>query len=183
MIMDKDERATTFLTSLFCKFSVTDKDTRKCITNLYSDIISSIFNNTPEKQRVVICTSLINVIRQTIVYITYTKQQKITRNDEELKVIKQLILYSKELISYIPKKSNKVFDEIMKQVNIDEIACDMGECSVEYKKAKNHEEKINALCRLKVLLDDYNIIMKTTLTVRDILRGRVLNKNRFQGEL
>jgi uncharacterized Fe-S cluster-containing radical SAM superfamily protein len=60
----------------------------------------------------------------------------------------------------------------MKQVNLDEIACDMGECSLIIKSTSDPIIKKETIRRLQVLLNDYNLVTCSNLKLHDVLGVR-----------
>ena len=57
----------------------------------------------------------------------------------------------------------------MKQVNITEIGCEIGDCISLFKKDPDETERQGILTRLEVLLTDYNSVTKDNLTIKGVL--------------
>jgi len=172
--MDK-YKTSTFLTGLFCKFRLQDKDIRKIISDLYGILIGSILKETSEEKRILLFKSLVPIIKTTIEYFERLKKKGIQVDAPLFQVVVKLIAHCVYVIQKIGIRDNKsvaVFDNIMKQVLIDEIACDIGACVKEYKMADRPIEKSEITDRLKVLLVDYNVIMQTDLTFTDVLNSK-----------
>ena len=65
--------------------------------------------------------------------------------------------------------TSESFNEIMKQVNIEDIGCQIGDCIRLYKEDETEEKRNDVLARLDVLVADYNSVMNTTLTSKKVL--------------
>ena len=169
--MDK-YKTSTFLTGLFCKFRLQDKDIRKIISDLYGTLIDSILQETSEEKRILLFRSLIPAIKSTIDYFTHIEKNDFQTNKELFQVVIQLVAHCTHVIQKIGirhSESSRVFDDIMKQMLIDEITCDIGECIKLYKEIPRTIEKSEIIDRLTVLLVDYNNVMHTALIPADVL--------------
>lgn len=169
--MDK-YKTSTFLTGLFCKFRLRDKDIRKIISRLYGVLIDSILKESSEEKRILLFKSLIPAIKSTIDYFIHIKENDLQTDEELLQVVNQLVTHCTYVIQKVgirDDKTARVFDDIMKQVLIDEITCDIGECIKFYKETVHAAEKSDIIDRLTVLLSDYNVVMHTNLTPSDVL--------------
>jgi len=165
----------TFLVGLFCKFHLYDRTIRKKITTLYKELIDSILNEASEEKRILIFKSLVPIIKDTIDYFLSIKESKTTKKNDLMPIVIKLIAHSTYIMQKIGIKDNegaRVFDDIMKQVFIDEIACDIGECIGEYKKTTQTKRKSEIIDRLKVLLADFNVVEHTKLTPADVLEPK-----------
>ena len=172
--MDK-YKTSTFLIGLFSKFRLQDKDIRKAISELYGVLIDSILKETSEEKRILLFKSLIPAIKSTIDYFKYIKKNNLPVNREvELsQVVVKLITHCTHVVQKVGIRddgASKVFDSIMKQAFIDEIACDIGECITLYKETTQVVIKSDIIERLTVLLTDYNVVMDTKLTPANILK-------------
>lgn len=172
--MDK-YKTSTFLTGLFCKFRLRDKGIRKIISGLYGVLIDSILKEASEEKRILLFKSLIPAIKGTIDYFTHIKKNGLQMDEELLQVVGQLVTHCTYVVQKVgirDDKSARVFDDIMKQVLIDEITCDIGECIKFYKETTHIVEKSDIIDRLTVLLSDYNVVMHTNLTPADVLEPK-----------
>ena len=169
--MDK-YKTSTFLTGLFSKFRLNDKGIRKIISDLYGTLIDSILKETSEEKRILLFRSLIPAIKSTIDYFEHTQKNNSDTDKECLQVAIKLVEHCTHVIQKIgirQDSNNTVFDDIMKQLLVDEIACDIGECVKLYRDTPQTSKKSDILNRLTVLLVDYNVIMQTDLTPADVL--------------
>ena len=169
--MDK-YKTSTFLTGLFCKFRLQDKDIRKIISESYGTLIDSILQETSEEKRILLFKSLIPAIKSTIDYFEHIKKDNFQTNKELFQVVVQLITHCTHVIQKIgirDSETARVFDDIMKQVLIDDITCNIGECIKLHRETTQTIEKSDIIDRLTVLLTDYNVVMHTDLTLTDVL--------------
>ena len=168
--MDK-YKVSTFLTGLFCKFQLQDKEIRKTISELYRSLIDVILEEASEEKRILIFRSLVPVIKNTADYIENSIKRKTPVDKELFKVMALLITHNIYIIQKVGIKNDcgRVFDDIMKQVFIDDIACNIGECIALYHKTGQTVTKDDIMCRLEVLLTDYNVVMGTFLKPEDVL--------------
>ena len=165
-------KTSTFLTGLFCKFRLYDKDIRKVILELYGTLIDSILKETSEEKRILLFKSLIPAIKYTIVYFDYLKKNDQQMDRKLFQVVIKLVMHCTHVIQKIGIKDDgttRVFDDIMKQVLIDEITCDIGDCIKLYRETVQTVEKSEIIDRLTILLVDYNVVMHTSLTPKDVL--------------
>ena len=159
-------KTSTFLTSLFCKFKVTDKKLRKVLIKLYTPIVGAILENVSVAQRVRLFKDLLPIIQFTIEYLN-----KNTLDTKQLDLLQQNISFSVALIKDIGIRTDSgSFSDIMKQVNLDDIACDIGECIAERKLANTDDARAEIDTRLKVLLADYNLVTQQSLSIEDICK-------------
>jgi len=169
-------KTSTFLTGLFCKFQVHNKNTRKIISELYGGLIDVILDEISEEKRILLFKSLVPIIKSTVDYFEHTKKSDLSQVDKELfQIVIQLITHCVYIIQKIGIKDDgttQIFDSIMKQVLVDEIACDIGECIKLYKKTTKKTKKSDIVDRLIVLLTDYNVVMHTHLTPTDVLDSK-----------
>jgi hypothetical protein len=166
-------KTSTFLIGLFSKFSLQDKDIRKIISELYGNLIDSILKETSGEKRILLFKSLIPAIKNTINYFEHAKKNNLLLDKELFQVVIKLVAHSTHVIQKIGincSEGPRVFDEIMKQVFIDEVACDIGECIKLYRETPQTAEKEDIVARMTVLLVDYNTIMHTALTPANILK-------------
>lgn len=168
--MDK-YKASTFLTGLFCKFRLQDKEIRKTISELYGNLINVILKEASEEKRILIFKSLVPAIKSTADYLKNSIKCEIPIDEGLFKVVSLLIAHNIHIIQKVGIRSDqsRVFDDIMKQVFIDDIACNIGECIALYHKTDQTVTKDDIICRLEVLLTDYNVVMGTFLKPKDVL--------------
>jgi hypothetical protein len=168
--MDK-YKVSTFLTGLFCKFRVQNKEIRKTISELYGNLIGVILKETSEEKRILIFKSLVPIIKSTADYLENTIKCGTSIDKELFKVVALLISHNTYIIQKVGIRSDcgRVFNDIMKQVFIDDIACNIGECIALYHKPDQTVIKDDIMCRLEVLLADYNVVMGTFLKPEDVL--------------
>lgn len=172
--MDK-YKTSTFLTGLFCKFRLQDKDIRKAISELYGTLIDAILKETSEEKRILLFKSLIPAIKDTISYLDSIKKNDKQMDKDLFQVVIKLISHCTHIIQKIGIRDDgatKIFNEIMKQVFVDETACDIGECVTQYKTTVQTAEKADIMARLTVLLADYNVVMDTKLSPADVLDAK-----------
>ena len=172
--MDK-YKTSTFLTGLFCKFRLQDKDIRKIISGLYGTLIDSILKEASEEKRILLFKSLIPAIKSTIIYFEDIKKNDLPADKTLFQVVIQLVTHCTHVVQKVGIRNDKaarVFDDIMKQVLIDEITCDIGECIKFYKETTQTVEKSEIIDRVTVLLVDYNVVMHTALTPMDVLEPK-----------
>jgi hypothetical protein len=168
-------KTSTFLTGLFCKFHLQDRDIRKAILSLYGTLIDSILQGTSEEKRILLFKSLIPAIKSTIEYFEHIKRNDLQIDSELFQVVTKLMVHCVHVTQKIGIRDDgatQVFDNIMKQAFIDEIACDIGECVTLYKEATQPVEKSDIMDRLTVLLTDYNVVMHTDLTLEGVLETK-----------
>jgi len=171
--MDSDKyKATTFLTGLFCKFRLYDKETRKIITELYGQLINTVLKKVSDERKILIFKSLIPAIKNTTDYFEHIRKEKKSPDEELLKTVRHLIAHHIFLIQEIGIRMDEssVFDNIMKQVHIDDIACEIGECVKLYRETNSAEKRADIVNRLKVLLNDYNVVEGTHLKLNEVLK-------------
>jgi len=168
--MDK-YKASTFLTGLFCKFRLQNKEIRKTISELYGSLIDIILKEASEEKRILIFKSLVPVIKSTANYLENATKCGISIDKELFKVVVLLVAHNTYVIQKVGIRSDcgRVFDEMMKQVLIDDTACNIGECIALYHKTSQTVTKGDITCRLEVLLVDYNVVMGTFLKPEDVL--------------
>ena len=168
--MDK-YKASTFLTGLFCKFRLQNKEIRKTISELYGNLIDIILKETSEEKRILIFKSLIPAIKSTADYLENSMKCGTPIDKELFKVVVLVIAHNIHIIQKVGIRSDcgGVFDDIMKQVFVDDIACNIGECIALYHKTSQTVTKDDIICRLEVLLADYNVVMGTFLKPEDVL--------------
>ena len=168
-------KTSTFLTGLFCKFRLQDKGIRKIISELYGTLIDSILKEASEEKRILLFKSLIPAIKSTIAYFEHIKKNNLQANKELFPVVVQLVTHCTHVVQKVGIRDDKtvrVFDDIMKQVLIDEITGEIGDCIKFYRDATEAIEKSDIIDRLTVLLADYNVVMHTDLTPTDVLEPK-----------
>lgn len=172
-------KTSTFLTSLFSKFQVRDKIIRKQLVDLYRPIIESILADAPASKRVIIFKELLPAIQVTISYLEELK----TANTCEIidksayQALKTSITFNNYLIKRVGIRSDmpSTFSGIMKQVDLDDIACDIGSCISDLKQTTDDEVREGLSSQLQVLLNDYNLVTGQELTVDDVCRQGALD--------
>lgn len=166
-------KTSTFLTSLFSKFRVKDRQIRRQIVELYRPLIESILLDVPESRRVVIFKELLPSIQSVIPYLeVINSENNGDMNTYSYEALKSSINFNYYLIKKIGIRSDgpDTFSSIMKQVNIDDIACDIGVCIQTLKGNMDEDEREGINSELQILLADYNIVMGQDLTIKDILQ-------------
>jgi len=173
-------KASTYFTSLFSKLRVTDKKLRKNILGLFGGLVESVLKNVPESRRIPVLKFISVTIKDAVTYLTILQKQNKELDPQTLKVFRSLIDLNKNLIIKIGVRTTRstVADRILNEAFLSDIACDIGECVRDFKKTTSMRARIEILQRLKVLLNDYNAVLQTELTARDVLEGKVSNKNR-----
>ncbi len=171
-------KTSTFLTSVFSKFGVRDKAIRAQIRDLYWPIIESILSDSPSSKRVIIFKELLPTIQVTITYLEALNAAS-TRGLIDTcayEALKSNISFNYYLIKKVGIRSDSpsTFSNIMKQVHIDEIACDMGDCIGALRTITDEEERKGVNSQLQVLLNDYNSVTGQDLTIDEILCRQVV---------
>jgi len=153
-------RTSAFFKSVFKKFNIDDPSVQKQIITIYGKVVSTILE-APENQRIVLFKKLTELIKDTAKDLS----------SKSMKVAKASTEYICFLINALNKtKTSRVFEDIMKQVNIDEIACDIGQCVSEYKKTKDKKKRRQIKEQLQSLIDDYNMVTKSSLSIDKVLK-------------
>lgn len=162
-------KATTYFTSLFSKLRISDKNLRKQISSLYGGLVEATLREVPESRRILVLKFISLAIKDTT---TYLKAQK-TVSPQTLKALRALIDLNKDLILKVGLRTSRSSpaDRILNEAFLADIACDIGECIRDFKETSSLRARIEILQRLKVLVNDYNTVQQTDLTVRDILNG------------
>lgn len=166
-----------FLNALFGKLHVYDKNVRERVFNLYKNMVEVILTTASDEERIILFKELLPLFQHTSDYFNRIYSQNEQVNEEVIKLMDDLILHYTDLLEkyYTNNRCQRVFDKVMKQVNIDEIACDIGDHVSKYKSSKGFRQKSDTIRQLKVLLDDYNSVTHSFLTIRDIIIGDNLN--------
>ena len=166
-------KTSTFLTSLFSKFHVRDPKIRKQVTDLYRPIIETILSDAPASKRVIIFKELLPAVQVTISYLEELNASDSSGTIAECsyQALKSSVAFCDHLIKKVGIRSDSpnTFSDIMKQVNLEEIACDIGECISVLKVITDDQERADVNSRLQVLLSDYNLVTGQELTVEAIL--------------
>lgn len=166
-------KTSTFLTSVFSKFGVRDKAIRMQIKELYWPIIESILSDSPSSKRVIIFKELLPTIQVTISYLEELNAvaQRGSIDACAYEALKSNISFNYYLIKKVGIRSDSpsTFSNIMKQVHIDEIACDMGDCLGVLRSITDEEAREGVNSQLQVLLNDYNSVTGQDLTIEEIL--------------
>ena len=172
-------KTSTFIISLFCKFQLYDKDIRKHIIEIYTPIIDIILKDIPPARRVLIFKELLPVIKNTIKYLELSKEGIKPPQSSIIPLFKSLLSFSHFLINSIGLKDEEpstIFNNIMKQVNIDDLVCDIGSCVTSLKNnPDDHTEELQS--RVTVLLEDYNTIAGTSFTLNELLTKKATGDN------
>ncbi|MHA1833408.1 MAG: hypothetical protein ACTSV7_05405, partial [Candidatus Baldrarchaeia archaeon] len=99
---------------------------------MYWSVIESILADSPSAKRVIIFKELLPTIQVTIAYLEAlnTEDKRGTIDSCAYLALKSNISFNYYLIKKVGIRSDSpsTFSNIMKQVHIDEIACDMGDC-------------------------------------------------------
>jgi len=150
-----------------------DFDIRTRVLNLYKKQVDNILKESLEVDvRYEVLKLLVTAIKSTIDYLMACKSASIDPDEKVLKSIKSLVEFNDCLVSKVGlrKSGSTVFDKIKKQFTINEIGCDIGECIIAFKKTQSSEERESILTELTILLDDYNEVMDTSLTLENVLK-------------
>ena len=166
-------KTSTFITSLFSKFRVRDKEIRKQIVELYRPLIDTILNDVPSTKRVIVFKQLLPSVQLTISCLQHLQTIKLSDIDRTtiMQALKTNVSFSYYLVRKVGIRSDSSgsFEHIMKQVNLDDIACEIGDCLQMIKTTEDSEVLTDTNSRLEVLLNDYNIVTGHTLTIDDIM--------------
>ena len=168
-------KTSTFLTSIFRKFRIQDKWIRGRITWLYRDVISSILEDVPPQKQIIIFKEFLSSVQSTVVYLEQCVNLPDYRTSPFIEQYLQVLKSNIDLTVYLIKKVGirsgmpDSFESIMKQVNLDDIACDIGDCLIILKDTQDEDVKKETTSRLDVLLHDYNLITNSDLKVRDVI--------------
>lgn len=170
-------KTSTFLTSLFCKFNIKDKEIRSIIVSLYTPLIDECLNGVEPAQRTIVFRALLPSITDTIDYLKLCKLHDIPEKVKNT-IYNTLGSHIDFQLFLVKKAGNFLtdssFKNIMNQVNIDDIGCEIGDCITLYKQLDPNAEDFTEtnrglLTRLEVLLSDYNSVFNTSLTVDSVL--------------
>jgi len=166
-----------FLNALFGKLHVYDKNVREHIFDLYHPMVEVILTTASDEERISIFKDLLPLFQHTADYFNRIYSQNQCIDKYSIKLMKNIILHYTNLLEkyYASSRNSEIFNKIMKQVNIDEMACDIGVYISTYKSSKGFRQKSNIIKQLKVLLIDYNSITHSFLTLRDILTKNNMN--------
>ena len=162
----------TFLTGLFYRFHIVDKEVQEKFTYLYKDIIETILKASPEDLRIALFRKLFAHIRISIKALSAIKVRDGSISTESISTAVSIADFAnkmvEEVISLSPN-SHQSFRQIVNQAFIDEITCDIGQYLHEFKATTSLRAKVRALFQLKITLSDYNFTQGTVLSVRDVL--------------
>lgn len=165
-------KASTYFTTLFSKLSVTDKEMRKCISDLYGELIETALKDVPESRRIPVLKFISLTIKDTIIYLKSFENQKKDIDPQTLRALQSVVNLCNNMITRIGlRTSSYEADKILNEAFLSDTVCDIGECSKEFKRTNSLRERIIILRRLKMLLSNYNSVLHTDLTVRDVLKG------------
>lgn len=167
-------KSTTYLTNIFSKFHISDENVRKIIIQLYGKLIENILCGVSSGgKRVIILAHLSLAIKRTVNYLN-DFDITIILDQSAYKALEALATVSNDLITKVGLRSKypSVVDDILKQVFIEDIACDIGVCVREFKDAKNLHDRVGIVRRLQMLIIDFNSVRQTNLTVRSVLKNR-----------
>jgi len=167
-----------FLNALFGKLHVYDKNVREHIFNLYKPVVEVILSIASDEERIDAFKDLLPLFQHTVDYFNRIYSQDLQVDNNSVKLFEEIISYYTILLQkyYENNRRQRIFNKVMKQVNIDEIACDIGDYVAKYKISKGFRQKVGIISQLKVLLGDYNSITGALLTIRDIIEGSNLNE-------
>jgi hypothetical protein len=167
-------KATTYFTSIFSKLGVSNPEIRKEVSKLYGDLVEVVIRDVPEIRRIQVLKFISYAVKSTIKYLN-----KSYENGQlpDTQMLEALIDISKEIITKIVLRvvQSPVVGRILNEAFLSDIACDIGECTREFKKTLSLRIRIEILQRLKVLINDYNTVQQTELTIRDVFKGVSIN--------
>ncbi len=171
-------KATTYFTSIFAKLNVADKEIRQKISSLYGGLVKVVLYEVPESRRIPVLKFISLSIKDTVSYLKILKQQNKELDLQTLRMLRSLIDLTKEIITRIGLRTARsgTADRILNEVFLTDIACDIGECVRDFKNSASLRAKIEIFQRLKVLINDYNTVQQTNLTIRDVLKNKNLNE-------
>ena len=157
-----------FLTAMFCKFGVEDPALRKLIGSLYSDLIDTILQRVPEDRKVALFKELLESVKLSI---EYYKDSTVDNKALSFAATRSLVSFNKHLIkeTNFDREQYTTFKNIIDQVFIDDLACDIGELAREFRKSTSLRRKIELYTSLIVKVSDYNAASGSLLSPRTIL--------------
>lgn len=161
-----------FLKGLFYKYGVCNKAIQVQLTYLYGDLIDYVLQNATDAQRVYIFRSFLKVFETSIDILI---KDDAVLSDASERLVKSFVSFCRQLIVdtvFKLQSGSEVFRHILGQVNLEEIVCDMGVLIGQYKDTNSLRLKIKNTIKLKLLLDEYNLITDNSLSVRDVLSGK-----------
>ena len=173
--MESTYKSSTFLASLFYKFHIRDAEIRKQVTAIFEPLVASILRDAPADKRILIFKGLLPLIQKIIIYLEFLQTSVLDERHKMLiiQVLLQAFGFSTYLIDKvgINSASPSTFSQIMSQVNIDELTCNIGDCLIELRQLSDNTEKDNkdALSHLEVLLMDFNQVTQQSLTIAEVL--------------
>lgn len=166
-------KTSTFLTSMFCKFNVKDTRLRKHITDLYRPIITTILESVPTAKKVAVFRELLYSVQHTLTFLRVLYKSSVSPLTVSLALC--ALQSSIDFDIYLIKKvgirteSSRGFNDIMKQVHLPDLACDIGDCIKAIKSTQDINARVDLNTRLSVLLTDYNLVAGKSLTVAEVL--------------
>ena len=158
-----------FLKSLFYKYGVHNKTAQFQLTYLYGDLIDYILQNASDAQRIYIFRSFFKVFEVTIEIL---RKDNFEFSASSEKLVQSLVGFCKQLLVdtvFKLQPDSEIFRHILGQVNLDNLVCDIGDLVGQYRDDPVFRKKIEIVCKLRVLLADYNFIADKSLTVRDVI--------------
>ena len=157
-----------FLTAMFCKFGVDDPSLRTLIGSLYSDLIDTILQKVPEDKKIVLFKDLLESVKISIEYYRSPGDNRALA----FASARSLVEFNKKLIkeTNFDREQYTSFKNILDQVFIDDLACDIGDLAKQFRLSSSLRHKIELYTALTVKIADYNSVSGTLISPRDILK-------------
>lgn len=176
-------KASTYFTSVFLKLRVSDKEIRARITNLYNELVKTVLNRVPESRRILVLKLISQAIKDSVDYLRKERDSdkgNSLKNPAALGALRALVKLNTRLILDIGLRSSTSAnaDRILNEAFLSDIACDIGECIRDFNDATCLRARIDIVKRLRTLLEDYNTVQGTSLTVRGVLERRSLEDSK-----
>jgi len=168
-------KTSTFLIGAFHKLKIKDKDTRKKLTIIYFSLIKTILHHTSSIRRIEIFKVFLPIMQNTANILKSTKSSNSTQLMQNLKIHAN---FCKHLVEALESNTDSaVFNDILNQVNIEDIACEIGDCLKAFKQSDSSSERKEIQSRLEFLLIDYNSVEGTSLQVTNLLPELAVNES------
>jgi len=161
-----------FLTGLFYRFKIEDKEVQVQFTHLYGEVIGIILKAPSEELRIALFRKLFAHIRVSVKALTAVKLRDGKISPEFMSIAEPLAQFAQKMVEQVISSSPNSYQSFRQIVNhafIDDVACDIGQFVSDFKISKSLRSKIRATAQLKISLNDYNCSQGTCLSVRDVL--------------
>ncbi len=183
---DAQYKAGIFLTGVFLKIGVTDEVIKRKVTDIFLPVIVEIMKSIPYNKRVSAFSPLLECVSYFIGYQEEVRKMPRLSGQKEFIALDKFITntykgFAKgmlEILRINDNRSRTTAKTIINSVFIDEVACDLGEKILEYRKATSEETKTNLKNAIELLLIDYNEVSgMPPLTFQDIISGKLGETN------